>query len=148
MHQGDTQNLINQIYKINDVSTFQKYKLTKDDVTKTDTDDRTPFFHACEAGKLEIAEYLYEIEPSTISMKATNDRTPLHVACQRGHLPIVHFLLDRHAEVNAVTRQNETPLHLVAKECHSKIVEILLDYHINSRFFSNVKMANQINLNI
>ena len=94
-----------------------------------------------------MAEYLYELG-SDINHKDANLDTPLHVTCDKGHLPIVHFLLENHAEVNFKNSSlGQTPLHYAAKNGYVKIVEMLIDYHINSRFFKNVKLDKEINLN-
>ena len=143
----DTQNLINQIVKNPDVESIKALHLTPNDVEKTDPDGKSPFFWACKEGKLEIAEYLLELG-SDINCKDANDNRPLHIACMSNHLPIVHLLLSHHCQVNCQNAQRLTPLHVAAQNGNVKIVEMLLDYHINSRFFKNVRIDNEIDLDV
>ncbi len=60
----------------------------------------SPLYGACEAGNLEVAEFLLEHQKVDINGGGRNGETPLCVACTEGHLKIVKLLLEKVANVN------------------------------------------------
>ncbi|CAM0136699.1 unnamed protein product [Umbelopsis sp. WA50703] len=62
-----------------------------------------------------------------------NDRddqglTALHYACDRGHLDIIKLLVEKGADVNALTKENETPLHYACLSEQSDAAQYLIDH--------------------
>jgi len=50
-------------------------------------------------------------------------------AATLGSTTEIQSLLDRHADINALTKSNETPLHHASRNGHRQCIELLLDRH-------------------
>ena len=50
-------------------------------------------------------------------------------AATLGSTTEIHCLLDRHANINALTNNHQTPLHLASWNGHHQCIELLLDRH-------------------
>ena len=57
----DVTTVINQISKSYDVESIKAMNLSRETILNKDGEDKTAFYVACEIGKLEIAEYLYDL---------------------------------------------------------------------------------------
>jgi len=55
----------------------------------------------------------------------------LRKAATLGSTTEIHSLLDRHADINALTINNYTPLHHASSNGHHQCIELLLDRHAN-----------------
>ncbi|XP_062555858.1 ankyrin repeat and KH domain-containing protein mask-like isoform X3 [Armigeres subalbatus] len=95
---------------------------------QTQTGD-TALTYACENGHTEVADILlyYGAE---LEHESEGGRTPLMKACRAGHWCIVKFLIEKEADVNRHTTNNDhTPLSLACAGGHQTIVELLLKNH-------------------
>ena len=54
------------------------------------------------------------------------ERTPLMIACLTGHLEVVKYLVDKGADINAITTELWSPLFIASYNGHIDIVEYLL----------------------
>lgn len=109
--------------------------LTPELMKETDLDGRTLFFWACGEGKIEIAEYLYNLG-SDVNQCDEGQWTPLHISASLGRENIVRFLLLHGAHINAQTESLQTPLHYAASRGNlqqfigfTEIVKLLLDFN-------------------
>lgn len=92
---------------------------------QTQTGD-TALTYACENGHTDVAEILlhYGAELEHLS---EGGRTPLMKACRAGHICTVKFLIQKTADVNRQTTNNDhTPLSLACAGGHQQVVELLL----------------------
>jgi ankyrin repeat protein len=76
--------------------------------------------------------------------------TPLHYACTNGHLEIAEFLLNKGAEVNAVSNSDTTPLMMAIRSGNIQLVRLLLDRGAdlqirNHQGFSAIDVADLFN---
>ena len=56
----------------------------------------------------------------------SNQQTPLMYACRRGHAEVVHHLIERGADINAVSAQGSTPMFEAILHNREKVVEQLV----------------------
>jgi ankyrin repeat protein len=61
----------------------------------------------------------------------TAGETALHCAAFWGHFEVAKLLIDRGADVNALTQEKGTPLHDAARMCNAKVARLLLDSGAN-----------------
>lgn len=61
-----------------------------------------------------------------VNVKELCDFTPLHNAVGEGHLEVVRLLLEKGANVGAVTTEERTPLHMACYNGNKEIIECLV----------------------
>ncbi|XP_069673228.1 ankyrin repeat domain-containing protein 1-like [Periplaneta americana] len=86
----------------------------------------TPLHRAAGAGQTGVARELLSTEGTGVDPRDNFGDTPLHWAAERGHSATCRLLLNRGADVNAVTHYRNTPLHLAAQGGHLDVVRILM----------------------
>jgi uncharacterized protein len=92
------------------------------------SDPQLNVFEAAALGRPERVRALVDDDAELIRSWSPDGFTALHFACFFGHPEIAEFLLERGAEVNAVSR-NElgvTPLQSAAAGTHARAAELLL----------------------
>ncbi len=84
-----------------------------------------PTFH----GNLSKVKELLDEDPSLISMRDAKDLTPLHVAASRGQDKVAQLLLDRGADVNGPSEDDQwTPLVFATCRGHLEAVKVLVEH--------------------
>ncbi len=63
--------------------------------------------------------------PATVDSRDPDGMTPLHWTAFMGHLEITRLLLDRGANINALTDDNWAPLYFAARRGHLEVVRLL-----------------------
>lgn len=92
---------------------------------QTQTGD-TALTYACENGHTDVAEMLL-LFGAALEHLSEGGRTPLMKACRAGHICTVKFLIQKGADVNRQTTNNDhTPLSLACAGGHQHVVELLL----------------------
>lgn len=94
-----------------------------------ETSGEWPIHKAAWNGHLECVTYLYNFDSNQVNQKSTRGFTPLHAAVQGRKLAVVNFLLDRGADVNAMSGPEDlelTPLHIAIHSTKADIVNTLL----------------------
>lgn len=92
---------------------------------QTQTGD-TALTYACENGHTDVAEMLL-LFGAALEHLSEGGRTPLMKACRAGHICTVKFLIQKGADVNRQTTNNDhTPLSLACAGGHQQVVELLL----------------------
>jgi len=81
---------------------------------------------AAAEGSLEKVDSLLKLDPDLLQTTDESAYTPLHRAAYNNHPEIVRLLLDRGAEVNAVSGSGSTPLHGAAYGGYTETAELLL----------------------
>lgn len=76
--------------------------------------------------------------------------TPLHYACTNGHYEIAEFLLNKGAQVNALSNSDTTPLMMAVRSGNIQLVRLLLDRGAdlqirNHQGFSAIDVADLFN---
>ena len=107
----------------------------------------TPLICACQHGNLTIVQYLIEKAAFPVGDCGTvrfeneviEDAPPIWVASAAGHIALVKYLLQKGADVNAVTSTNSTSLRAACFDGHFDIVEYLIQNG------ANIEIANQHN---
>ncbi|XP_038122738.1 uncharacterized protein LOC6050810 isoform X2 [Culex quinquefasciatus] len=89
------------------------------------------FLKASECGYNLITRLVTDLEPglTNITFNWLKGWTALHFAVNCCHYKIIHFLLDKSANINAITFDNgQSALHMAVEKGHLDIVKLLLRY--------------------
>jgi ankyrin repeat protein len=89
----------------------------------------TPLHSAVYNNRMEIARYLLD-SGAAVNDRVINEdnRTALHEAAAVGSTDMVQLLLDRGADINAITSdENQTPLHWAEKVGQQRTAQLLLE---------------------
>ena len=106
--------------------------------------------------KEELAAALLEAinrsSKDDIAYKNENKFTCLHLAVQINSADVVKALIEKGADVNAITDRGVTPLHLaIVKKQPEDIIKVLIengaDYHIKEANFSAMELAKLMDVN-
>lgn len=93
-----------------------------------------------------LLEAINRSEKEDITFINENKLTCLHLAVQINSAEIVRALIEKGADVNAITERGVTPLHLaIVKKQPEEIIKVLLengaDYNIKEANFSAMELA-------
>jgi ankyrin repeat protein len=85
-------------------------------------------FEACAVGEREAAERLLSQAPETLAGYSPDGWTPLHLAVFFGHVPVARMLLERGADLAAVSRNpvDVTPLQSALAQGQEECVALLI----------------------
>ena len=82
-----------------------------------------------------MSVFLYSDKHKTtkeyINETRKDSKTALHLAAQIGNLEAVEILIERGADLLALTTQKKTPLHLAAASGNADIVKLLLSRDVS-----------------
>jgi len=87
---------------------------------------------ASETGDIELAKQALDSLKhgnliANINTTELNDFTPLHNAVGEGHIEIVKLLINKGANVSAITTEGRTPLHMACYNGNKEIIECLIN---------------------
>ena len=93
-----------------------------------------------------LLEAINRSSKDDIAYKNENKFTCLHLAVQINSADIIKALIEKGADVNAITDRGVTPLHLaIVKKQPEDIIKVLIengaDYHIKEANFSAMELA-------
>ena len=90
---------------------------------------REALIDICKAAEdnVEAVATLLDENSNMVENKSATGHTALHYAAQSGHSEIVKLLLERTANINAVTDEYSTALHLASEEGELDVVKLLID---------------------
>lgn len=93
-----------------------------------------------------LLEAINRSSKADIVYKNENKLTCLHLAVQIGSADIVKALIEKGADVNAITDRGVTPLHLaIVKKQPEEIIKVLIengaDYNVKEANFSAMELA-------
>jgi ankyrin repeat protein len=88
----------------------------------------TPLRMAVRHGHFECVRLLFEVGDLDPNPRTHNGVTPLHLAAKHGHLEIASFLIDRGADINAVSNQQWSALFFAVMNRRVHIAKYLLSF--------------------
>jgi len=91
------------------------------------TEDYTPVFAAATSGDLTTVREAVDRDPALLNATEWDNATLLHDAVGQKHQDVALYLLDKGANVNAVTKEGLTALHMAAQNGDIAIITILLE---------------------
>jgi ankyrin repeat protein len=91
------------------------------------TEQYTPLFAAAAGGDLATVRAAVDKDPSLVEATEWEKQTLLHVAVGQNHQDVATYLLDKGADVNAVTTDGLTALHMAAQNGNIAIITLLLE---------------------
>jgi tankyrase len=91
-----------------------------------ETGDYTPVVAAATGGDLAAVQEAVQKDPTLITDKEWDNATLLHDAVGHNQLDVAKYLLDKGADVNAVTTDGLTPLHMAAQNGNIEMTKLLL----------------------
>jgi len=91
------------------------------------TEDYSPAFAAATGGDLTTLREMVDKDPTLVKATEWDNATLLHDSVGQNHQDVAKYLLDRGAEVNAVTRDGLTALHMAAQNGNIGIITLLLE---------------------
>lgn len=94
------------------------------DVDQPNLSGETVLMMASLYGLLPEVKILVDQRAATINKSGW---TALHYACTNGHLQIAEFLLNKGAQVNALSDSDTTPLMMAVRSGNIQLVRLLLD---------------------
>ena len=108
---------------------LQQPNTTIEDLNRSDRDQRTGLYLACDAGHFECVQLLLSHADIDINKAANNCWTPLYSACLNGYTECVQLLLS-HADIdiNKATNDGRTPLNMACGSGHTECVQLLLSH--------------------
>ena len=95
---------------------------------ESNTDGKTPLFHAAEQGRVQHMELLLEAGAKTDEPEFAQGQTPLFPAARNGHLDVVQFLAEVGAGKDQADKNGRTPLWVAAQNGHLDIVRFLVEF--------------------
>ena len=90
-------------------------------------DDRNPLHRAASAGQINLVRQLLEANAYPIDLPDSLGWTPLIIAASAGHCEVVAYLVERGANVQAVTANSQSALHFACGKGHLEVVKLLVD---------------------
>ena len=87
----------------------------------------TPLHFAARRGNDEIVKVLLEHPKVKVDVRDSSGKTALHMACSEGQSSVCQLLLNKGADMKAVTADNTTPLHNAIINGHSQVATMMLD---------------------
>jgi ankyrin repeat protein len=91
------------------------------------TEDYTPVVAAATNGDLASVQEAVQKDPAALTYKEWDSATLLHDAVGRNQLDVAKYLLDKGADVNAVTTDGLTPLHMASQNGNIEMTKLLLE---------------------
>ena len=95
---------------------------------ESNTDGKTPLFHAAEQGHVQHMELLLEAGAKTDEPEFAQGQTHLFPAARNGHLDVVQFLAGVGAGKDQADKNGRTPLWVAAQNGHLDIVRFLVEF--------------------
>ncbi|KAF3941503.1 Tankyrase-1 [Dactylella cylindrospora] len=95
--------------------------------TQSKKRQKTTLHWAAQAGDLDECRRLLDARELDVDVRDGNGETPLHFAAWYGALPVVKLLIDKGADVNAVSQKfsNGSPLVWALDQGHHEIAQVL-----------------------
>ena len=87
----------------------------------------TPLHFAARRGNDEIVKVLLENPRVKVDVRDSYGKTALHMACSEGQSSVCQLLLNKGADIKAVTADSTTPLHNAILNGHSQVAAMILN---------------------
>ncbi|CAG2227855.1 unnamed protein product [Mytilus edulis] len=95
-----------------------------------DKEGRSPFYVACEKGRIAVVRYLMKYNED-INAGNADETTALSATCQNGHTEVAQLLLDNNADINISNIYNQNTLYFACLSGNVKLVKLLLTGEYN-----------------
>ncbi|VDI16367.1 26S proteasome non-ATPase regulatory subunit 10, partial [Mytilus galloprovincialis] len=96
-----------------------------------DKEGRSPFYVACEKGRIAVVRYLMKYNED-INAGNADETTALSATCQNGHTEVAQLLLDNKADINITNINNQNTLYFACLSGNVKLVKLLLTGEYNA----------------
>jgi len=88
---------------------------------------RTPFYCACQAGHVGVAEFLLSLKGIDLERPNNSGVTPFCMSCQNGRKEVVSLLLaDPRLDPNKANKKEGTPFYMACQNGHKEVISLLL----------------------
>ena len=99
---------------------------SRTDINIVDSQQMSPFHHACANGHVEVVKELLRVSTKSIDALDHQQRSPLHHACENGHVEVVKELLRVSAKsIDALDHQQMSPLHIASRGSSLEVLQEL-----------------------
>jgi ankyrin repeat domain-containing protein 50 len=87
---------------------------------------QSPLHRAAESGRMDLLSFWIEEEKEKINLEDQNQQTPLYLAVKQKHLDLVEYLLNKGADPNHLTKEQDSSLLLSLRQGDASIAKLLL----------------------
>ena len=120
--------------RFNGLLTFDALLQGAADPSIKDKKGSTPLHFAARRGNDEIVKVLLEHPKVKVDDRDSSGKTAFHMACSEGQSRVCQLLLDKGADIKAVTADNTTPLHTAILNGHSQLATMILNQGKKNRY--------------
>lgn len=116
------------------------------DINVKDENEERPFYYAVRYNQVPLIKLFLEYGCNINAVIGAIKEKPIHVAVANQCMETIIFLLDRGADINAISTNHTTPLHIATRYDYPEIVEYLVKKGADTRSKEKATMATPLHL--